>query len=486
MPDQLQPPSDGSAGPKNRSPLPGISADDITVDIETFGSADEAHLRSDYVREVLAALDRDDEENCQALVRPLHVADLADLIELLSNERRASLVRMLGSELDPELIAELDETVRDEVLTALTPKDVAEAVTQLETDDAVAILEDIEDDRQKEILSSLPSSDRRVIEEALQYNEDSAGRIMQRNLIAVPEYWSVGQMLDHLRDNPDLTNEFWEIFVIDPQYKPVGTLKLSLVLRSPRSTLISDIMESDQLLISVDMDKEDVAYQFNKYHMMSAAVVGHDGRLVGMITGDDILEIINKEAEEDILALAGVTEGALNTSAIATTKARFLWLLINLGTCILASLVISVFEGAITELVALAVLMPIVASMGGNAGTQTMTVAVRALATHQLTASNAMRIVNKEVIVSAINGTLFAIIMGILAALWFQSAELGLVIAFAMIINLLVAGFSGVLVPMALDRFKIDPAVASSVFVTTITDVVGFVTFLGLASVWLL
>ncbi len=458
-------------------------AEDVPAPVEALH---ENGLRPDFVREVKAAIDAEREDRALELAQDLHAADLADLIEQVGGDYRGDLVRLLGPAFDAEVLSELDFSVREELLESLEPGTLASAVVELETDDAVDILEDLEDEQQRQVLAAIPESERRAIVEALSYPEESAGRLMQRDLIAVPEFWSVGQTIDHLRENQDLTNEFWEIFVVDPAYKPVGTLRLSSLLRSPRPVLVKDIMSLEQTLIPVDMDQEQVAFRFQQYHLISAAVIDGDGRLVGQITVDDIVDVINEEAGEDILALAGVSEGDFSESVITTTRSRLTWLVANLATAILASLVIAMFDQSIEKLVALAILMPIVASMGGNAGTQTMTVTVRALATNQLTGANAMRILSREVKVSLINGALFAVLMGGLGTLWFQNIALGVVLGIAMIINLLAAGVSGMLVPLALDRLKVDPAVASSVFVTTVTDVIGFFAFLGLAALLLL
>ncbi|MEM6682403.1 MAG: magnesium transporter, partial [Pseudomonadota bacterium] len=340
---------------------------------------------------------------------------------------------------------------------------------------------------QREVLEALEdTSERRAIEEALTYPEESAGRLMQRQHIAVPEFWDVGQTIDFLRDDNDLTSEFWEIFVVDPRYRPVGTVALSHVLRAQRGICVRDLMKTEQTLFTVEDDQEDVAYQFQQYNLISAAVVDQRGRLVGMITVDDVVDVINEEAQEDILALGGVGDTDINTSIFQTTRSRFVWLLVNLGTAILASLVIALYEAEIAQLVALAVLMPIVASMGGNAGTQSLTVTVRSLATRDLSGANLWRVLNREVVVSFLNGVALAAVLGGVATLWFNDVRLGAVIAFAMVVNLIAAGLAGMLIPVVLDRLKIDPAIASSVFVTTITDVVGFFVFLGLAAYILL
>lgn len=440
-------------------------------------------LRRAFAVEVEAALDADDAERVRALVREMHPADLADLLAQVDKERRAALIEDMGELMTSDVIAELNDWVREEVLELMAPGDVADVVADLDTDDAVALIEDLETDQQQEILQALPEEDRVAIEAALNYPDESAGRIMQRDLVAVPEYWTIGQVIDHLRDNRDLTVEFWEIFVVDAQHRPVGTIKLSWVLRAPRSLAVTDVMAREQTLIPVDMDREEVAFKFQKYGLISAAVVDPDGRLVGMVTVDDMVHVISEEAQKDLLALAGAGEGDINEPIFATARSRLVWLAVNALTAVLASLVISLFEHQIEKLVALAVLMPIVASMGGNAGTQTMTVAVRALATNQLTPTNARRILFKELRVALINGAALAVLIGLAAALWFECWALGAVIGAALIVNIVTAGLAGILVPVTLDKMDVDPAISSSVFVTMTTDVMGFFAFLGLAAV---
>ncbi len=439
-------------------------------------------LRREFVDEITASLDVQQTERVQMLVDQLHPADIADLIELMDAEHRALLIPALGERLDAEVITELNDWVRDDVLAVLNPREVADVVTQMDTDDAVAVIEDMEADQQREVLRAMPTEDRAAIEEALAYPDESAGRLMQRDLIAVPEYWTIGQLIDHLRDNPGLTTEFWEIFVVDPQHKPVGTMRLSWILRAPRAVTVSEVMAREQTLIPVDMDREELAYKFQQYALISAAVTDATGRLVGVITVDDVVHIIQEEAQEDILKLAGAGDGDINEPIFDTVKSRLRWLVVNFGTAILSSFVISLFQDSIRNMVALAILMPIVASMGGNAGTQTMAVAVRALATNQLTAANATRNVWRETRVAFLNGLILAALVGLCAALFFQCWPLGAVIAAAMIFNIMVAGLAGVLVPLGLDKANIDPAVSSSVFVTMFTDVMGFLGFLGLAT----
>jgi magnesium transporter len=445
-------------------------------------AVEDNRLNPAFVDDVTAALAAGDAERVRDLVEPLHPADVADLFEQVDEDERAALAAAVGAKLDADAFAEMNDYVREELIDSLEPQQVADVVQQLDTDDAVAIIEDMDLAEQQEVLRSLPADDRAAIEEALSYPEESAGRLMQRELIAVPEHWTVGQVIDFLRENPDLATDFWEIFVVDAGHHPIGTIRLSWVLRTPRSVTVSDVMQREQTLIPVDMDQEEVALRFQKYALISAAVVDPNGRLVGVITVDDIVHIIQEEAGEDILKLSGAGEGDINEPVLETVKSRVRWLVVNLGTAILASIVIGAFAATIEQMVALAILMPIVASLGGNAGTQTMAVAVRALATNQLTESNTTRQISKEIRVALMNGAVIAVIVGLAAGLYFSNAHLGWVIAAAMVGNILVAGLAGVLVPLTLDRLDIDPAVASSVFVTMTTDVMGFFLFLGLAA----
>jgi magnesium transporter len=376
----------------------------------------------------------------------------------------------------------MNDWVRDELIDALEPHEVAEIAGEMDTDDAVAIIEDMEEDDQRAVLRALDPDDRAAIEEALTFPEESAGRLMQRDLIAVPEHWTVGQVIDYLRAGEDLTTDFWEIYVVDERHHPVGTCMLSWILRTPRRVRIADVMQREQTLIPVDMDQEEVALRFQKYALISAAVVDQSGRLVGMITVDDIVHIIQEEASEDVLLLSGVGEGDINEPVIDSYKARVRWLIANLGTALVAATIIGMFEGTITKMVALAALMPIVAGVGGNAGTQTLAVTVRALATNQLTHSNSVRAIVREIRVAVLNGITVAILIGFGVGLVYQNPILGGVIAAAMLTNIVIAGLAGVVVPLALDRAGADPAVASSVFVTMVTDSMGFLVFLGLAT----
>lgn len=442
----------------------------------------EDRLTPEFVTNVLERVDSGDAEGARALVEPLHPADIADLFELTPSDRRQALAATLPDLLDGDVLAEMNDWVREDLIDALDPHQVAEIAGELDTDDAVAIIEDMEEDDQRAVLRALAPDDRAAIEEALSYPEESAGRLMQRDLIAVPEHWTVGDVLDYLRSNEDLTTDFWEVYVVDAAHHPLGCCALSWVLRTPRSIAISDVMAREQTLIPVDMDQEEVALKFQKYALISAAVVDQSGRLVGMITVDDIVHIIQEEAGEDILKLSGAGEGDINEPVMDSYKSRVRWLIANLATALVASTIIGLFEGTIEQMVALAALMPIVAGVGGNAGTQTMAVTVRALATNQLTQSNTWRTIRREIRVALLNGATVAVVIGVGVALAFTNPQLGGVIAAAMMTNILIAGMAGVLVPLTLERYGADPAVASSVFVTMTTDSMGFLVFLGLAA----
>ncbi|MBX9815240.1 MAG: magnesium transporter [Proteobacteria bacterium SG_bin5] len=448
---------------------------------ETQLDADD-RLRPEFVRDVLAALEAGDAEGARDLVEPLHPADLADLFELLPAEERARLASAAKDLLDGDVLAEMNDWVREALIDALDPKEVADIAAELDTDDAVAIIQDLEESEQRAVLRALDPDDRAAIEEALSYPEESAGRLMQRELIAVPEHWTVGDVLDYLRQDDALTTDFWEVYVVDPQHKPIGACHLSWIMRTPRAVSIGDVMQREQTLIPVDMDQEEVALRFQKYALISAAVVDGSGRLVGMITVDDIVHIISQEAGEDILRLSGAGDGDINEPVLDSYRARVRWLLSNLLTALVASSIIALFEGTIAKFVALATLMPIVAGVGGNAGTQTMAVTVRALATNQLTQSNTARSIFRELRVALLNGGTVGVVIGIGVALVFQNPQLGAVIATAMLTNIVVAGLAGVAVPVVLERAGADPAVASSIFVTMTTDSMGFFAFLGLAT----
>nr|WP_315379385.1 magnesium transporter [uncultured Sphingomonas sp.] len=439
-------------------------------------------LKPEFVSAVLEAVDEGDAETAHMLVAPLHPADIADLIELVPSERRADVVTAISDLIDGDVLAEMNDWVREALVDALEPHQVADIAAELDTDDAVAIIEDMDVEDQREVLRALDPDDRAAIEEALSYPEESAGRLMQRELIAVPEHWTVGHVLDYLRGNDELTTDFWEIFVVDPSHKPIGTCELSWILRTPRGITMSDVMKREQTLIPVDMDQEEVALRFQKYALISAAVVDLSGRLVGMITVDDIVHIISQEAGEDILRLSGAGEGDINEPVLLTVKTRLTWLFVNLGTAILAASVVGLFQGEIAKFALLAVLMPIVSGMGGNAGTQTLAVVVRAIATNQLTESNTVRMILRELRIAAANGLSLGLAIGAGTMLIYGIPWLAAVIAMAMVINNLIAGLAGVLIPVTLDRLRVDPAVSSAVFVTMMTDVMGFFSFLGLAT----
>jgi magnesium transporter len=458
---------------------PNLIEAEVPEILETLD--EDNRLTRDFVDRVLDAIEEGDLGTANRLVEPLHEADIADLFELTPSDKRGALAIGLGDLMSAEVLAEVNDYVREDIIDALPAGQLADLAGQLDTDDAVAIIEDMEEDEQQAVLAELDPEDRAAIEDALSYPDESAGRIMQRDLVAVPEHMSVGQLIDYLRDNPDLTQDFWEIFVVDPTHKPVGTCRLSWIMRSQRKVPVSDIMKREQTLIPVDMDQEEVARRFQKYALISAAVVDDVGRLVGVITADDIVHIIQEEADEDILRLSGAGDGDINEPIRDSYKARVRWLIANLGTAMVASFIISRFGAAIESMVALAVLMPIVASIGGNAGTQTLAVTVRALAANQLTQSNTVRSIWREIRVALLIGATIAIIAAIGAGLFYHNWLLAAVIAVAILCNITLAGLSGVAIPVLLDRLDQDPAVSSSIFVTMITDSMGFLIFLGLA-----
>ncbi len=443
-------------------------------------------LPDEFIYAVEQALEEDDRERFLGFIESLHVADLADLLEYLTRDQRAKAVEILTPDLDPEVLTYLDPSIREEMIEQIGPQELARALSALESDDAVDVFEDLDEGFQKWILAALPRGYRALIEESLSYPEDSAGRLMQREMVVVPSAWTVGETIDFMRKNKALPKDFYDLFIVDPKHQPIGAIPLSRIMRNKRPVRLTKIMDKEIHTIPITMDQEDVAYQFRQYGLVSAPVLDEAGRLVGVITVDDVVHVIDEEAEEDLMKMGGVTETDLYSAVLDTTKARFSWLTVNLMTAVVASLVIGLFEGTIQQLVALAVLMPIVASMGGNAGTQTLTVAVRAIAMKDLTAANTARFVGKEVLVGSANGLLFAIMTGAVAWFWFGVPELGLLMAAAMVVNMLVAGLSGTLIPIGLERLGVDPAIASTVFLTTVTDVVGFFTFLGLAALFLL
>ena len=462
---------------------------DQKLDVTPEGDEPEVYvLGKRDVAAILYTVEIDERDKLIELMEPLHAADIADLLEQISSFDRAQLIRLYGREFDGEILSELDEAVRDEVIAVLSPRVLQEAMRELDSDDVVDIIEDLEDAQQATILDALDEGDRAAVEQALTFPEYSAGRLMQREVVMAPQHWTVGQAIDQLRATPEaeLPDQFYHMIVVDPRMHPVGNVTLGKIMRSKRDMKLADLLEETFKIFSATQDEGDVAYAFNQYHLISAPVVDDDGRLIGVITIDDAMAVLDEEHEEDILRLAGVGEGSLSDRVIGTTKRRFPWLAVNLATSIAASLVIAQFEMALSQIVALAVLMPIVASMGGNAGTQSLTVAVRALATKDLTGSNVWRVIRRECLVGLINGTIFAVVMGVVGLIWFGSAALGGVIAVAMVINMVVAGLAGTGIPIILERLGIDPALASGAFVTTVTDVVGFFAFLGLAAYVLL
>lgn len=439
----------------------------------------------ELVRAVSKALEASDGQRLKALVAELRAPDLADLVELLDAEERVALIQLMGPTFNFEVFSEIDETVRDQLSEALPNELLARAVTQLDTDDAAYLLESLEESDKKEILAQLPQGDRAALERNLEYPDETAGRLMQSDFVAVAPFWTVGQVIDHMRDSDDLPEIFSEIFVVDPTYRVLGSVALSRLLRSQRHVRIGDIMDTDRHLVLATADQEEVARQFERYDLMSAPVVDANKRLVGVVTVDDVVDVIQDEADEDMRALGGVGDESLADSVLSTARSRVPWLVVNLATAMLASLVIKQFDATIAQMVALAVLMPIVASLGGNAATQTMTVTVRALATNKLGPMNASRVITREALVGILNGLLLSLIMATVVFAWFGSGLLGAVIGAAMIVNLLAAALAGILIPLALVRLELDPAPASGVFVTTVTDVMGFFSFLGLASILL-
>ena len=419
-------------------------------------------------------------------LKDLHPSDVANLIENLSYDTRVKLIEIESFNIAPEIFIELNESIQGEVLKLLSINSIANIIKRLESDDAVSILENVEIDKKNLILDKLPPKDRFLLEEGLSYPEDSAARIMQREFTAIPSDWTVGQTIDYLRESNDLPQEFLEIFIVDNDFKPIGIVPSSRVLRTPREFKMNSIMREMPVLISVNMDKEEVGHTFENYNLVSAGVVNKNNKLVGMITADDVVTVVQEEAEEDVLRLAGVGDEEITDTVFVKTKRRFNWLLINLATALLASWIISIFGAEIEKVVALAFLMPIVASMGGNAGMQTLAVTIRAIATKELSSSNINQIIGKEFFIGVLNGIIFAVITAVVVHLWFKQIDLSIIIAASMVLNMIVAGLFGILIPVTLKKMNIDPALASSVFVTTVTDVIGFLSFLGIGSLMFL
>lgn len=442
-------------------------------------------VNKDLLRSVVSAIEAEDNTQLKKLVVELHSSDLADLIEHLASAKRNAFIDMMGDDFDLDTYAELEEPVRAQIVEDMPNNQVADVLRQLDTDDAVYLIADLETTEQNKILEQIPEVERATLERSLEYPEDSAGRLMQADFIAVPPFWSVGQTIDYMRETADLPDDFSEIYVINPDFHLLGIVPLDKLLRAGRPTIVSDIMSDDHQLVDAHLDQEEVARQFERYNLISMPVIDNDKRLLGVVTVDDIVDVINEEAEEDIHRMGGVGDEALTDTVYNITKSRFTWLAINLFTAILASIVINMFDATINEKVALAVLMTVVASMGGNAATQTMTVSVRALATKELNPLNAVRIITREGMVGITNGLLFAVVTALVTLVWFHSVGLAVIMGVAMIVNMFVAGLSGILIPITLERYKIDPAVASGVFVTTVTDIIGFFSFLGLAALFL-
>jgi len=437
------------------------------------------------ISEVMDALDTSDKNKIISLTKNLSAADIADIINLIPRHEVKDFIEFIENDFNPEILSELEETIREEVINLLGHSYVAEALQKLETDDAIHVIEDLEEDDKNLILNKIPKNEREELQSSLNYPEDSAGRLMSLDFVALNPNINVGEAIDFLRKGDDLPIEFYEIYLIDSTFKPVAAISLSNIIRSPRNKSLKNLQAHELIIISGDMDRELVAYQFERFDLVSAPVTDDEGRLIGVITADDVVEVLKDEAGEDIKLLGGVGDEDITDNVIQASRGRFSWLFINLITAVVASMVIAIFDGTIEEMVALAILMPIVASMGGNAGTQTLTIAVRSLSTRDLIPLNYKRIINREILVSFLNGVLFALILGFLSAFWFNNPALGIVLALAMVLNMVVAGFSGIIIPLILNKMGVDPALASSVFVTTVTDVVGFFSFLGLAAIFL-
>ncbi len=452
--------------------------------VETRLYDEDGHLRTEFTASALSAIELNDAAALSVIISPLHESELGDLLEALSSADRLRLVVLAGDDFDINSLTEVDEAIRKDIIDTLPNDKIAEAIKDLDSDDAVYILEDLEAEDQREVLDNLPFDDQVLLRRSLEYPEESAGRRMQTEFIAVPPFWNVGQTIDYMRDEDNLPERFHEVFVVSPQYELMGYIQLDKLLRAHRNVIVDQLLEPSLHPIKATMDQEEAAYIFQQYDLISAAVVDNGSRLVGVMTIDDIVDVIHQEADEDIKRLAGVGDEELSDSVLEITKSRFLWLLINLVTAIMASAVIGMFDATIEQMVALAILMPIVASMGGNAGTQTMTVAVRALATKDMDSYNTKRIIRREVLVGLINGLAFASLIGIASSFWFGNTDLGIIIGIAMVFNMVCAALAGISIPILLDHFDIDPAIASSVFVTTVTDVIGFFAFLGLAAWW--
>jgi magnesium transporter len=463
-------PSDATVAETQRRRAPEMALYGLTPTVETA---------------ILAAIDNERPNQVRALVRPLHPADLADLLSRLDAERRRAVIEAIRPRFDPEILPYLDEPVREHVFEVLGTRDVAAMLAELDTDDAVDLMTELDDEERRRLLEAVPPAERIVLEQGLDFPEDSAGRLMQREVVAVPLHWTVGQTIDFMRTEQELPDSFQEIYVVGAGNRLEGMIALSKLLRTKRPVRVADIMGTDLRRVPPTTDQEEVAQMFRRYGLVSTPVVDENGQLLGRITVDDVVDVIDEEAEEDLLSLAGVSESDIAAGLLETARSRFVWLFVNLITAFIASAVIGLFQNTIAQVVALAVLAPIVASMGGNAGTQSLTVAVRALAMREISRTNALRVIAKEVALGVVNGVVFGVIVGVVAWAWFDRPMLGVVIGLALIMNLVAAGFAGMAIPQILERLGVDPAIASGVFLTTVTDVVGFFTFLGLAT-WLI
>jgi magnesium transporter len=460
-----------------------VPGPEVGIDPDALRDAED-RISPLWLERLRAYLDAGRGDDVAAVMEPLHAADVGDVLESLDAEERLALVRMLGDRFDYSALTEVDESVRVELMDELSNADIARGVTGLDNDDAVAILEDLEQVDRDEVLSQLPTFERLSLKRSLDFPEESAGRRMQTDFIAIPPFWTVGQTIDYLRNEPDLPDEFYQIYVVDASYQVLGTIPLDKFLRAARAVSIETLMNTNFVLVDANEDQEEAARDFERYDLVEVGVVDESKRLVGVLTIDDIVDVIHEEADEDIKLLAGVGDEDISDTTIDTVRSRVPWLVVNLFTAVVVSYVIGLFDGTIEQMVALAVLMPIVASMGGNAGTQTMTVTVRALAMRELDGRRLRRLITREMVVGLANGVIFAVLIGLVTWLRFGNIELGGVIGLAMVINLIVAGTAGILIPLALDKLKADPAIASAVFVTTITDTVGFFAFLGIAGLW--
>jgi magnesium transporter len=456
---------------------------DAGNDIDVFRNAD-GRISPLWLERLRAFLEAGRNDDVALVMAPLHHSDVGDVLEQLNAAERVALVRALGDKFDFSALTEVDESIRLDIMEALPNADIARGVAELDNDDAVFLLEDLEQSDRDEILDALPTFERLALKRSLDFPEESAGRRMQTDFIAIPPFWTVGQVIDYLRKEKDLPDEFYQLYVVDAAYKVQGTLPLDKFLRAQRATKIDAIMNTSFVLIKAEEDQEEAARTFERYDLVEVGVVDESGRLVGVLTIDDMVDVIHEEADEDIKLLAGVGDEDVSDTTLDTVKSRVPWLIVNLFTAVMVSFVIGLFNATIEQMVALAVLMPIVASMGGNAGAQTMTVTVRALAMRELDGGRLRRLIRREMVVGVVNGVIFAILIGIVTGLRYTNWELGIVIGLAMVINMIVAGTFGILIPLTLDRLKADPAIASAVFVTTVTDVVGFFAFLGIAGLW--